>query len=90
MKRDMLRHCHDERDLCLYGFFNGLCCLIAGDIDRRCIRLCSLLGLSSSAHSFDLPIIGMTNGFDRWKDRQTKMFAFNSWLHTTNNLRPPG
>jgi len=46
MNRDMLSDCHYEWNLRLNGLFNGLCCLVARDIDSGCIGLCFVLGLS--------------------------------------------
>lgn len=45
MNRDMLCHSHDKGDFCFNGFFDGLCRLVAGDVDGRCIWFCLLLSL---------------------------------------------
>ena len=45
MERYVLSHCHDERNLCLDGFFNSLPGVLSGHEDSRGIRfelfLCS-------------------------------------------------
>lgn len=45
MERDVFSHSYDQWDLCLDGFFNGLCCLVSGYVDGRSIWFCFLLGL---------------------------------------------
>ena len=51
MDWDVLGHSHDQRNLGLNGFLDGLRCLVAGHVDGRGIRLSSLLGLESHSQS---------------------------------------
>jgi hypothetical protein len=47
----VLGHSHDQRNLGLNGFLDGLRCLVAGHVDGRGIGLSSLLGLESHSQS---------------------------------------
>lgn len=45
MKRNMLCHSNNQRDLRFDGFLDRFGCLVSGYIDGRCIWFCLFLGL---------------------------------------------